>query len=292
MGNAQKAEVKKAKHFRVTPPLRDMEVVIPGTRDRSWKNNVIENKTLDEARRSGTPMVPFHPDNVTQKDFGKTATRGVLANFDGVGNVNGVLPPDTQGDVGPNHYMQMVNLSFAIWDKSGNLLYGPVDNSTLWNGFIGPWTGTNDGDPIVLYDEAADRWMASQFAVNTSNNTYWELVAISKTGDPLGEWYQYAYEFPVFNDYPKAAIWPDGYYFTYNMFGWNYNRVAACALERTAMLSGDPDARMILFDLPQNSGPWSMLPSDLDGTPPAAGTPCYFAYFGRIRCDSILDIQS
>ncbi len=279
IANAQHAEVRSAKHFRVTPPLKDMEVVIPGTRDRSWKHNVIENKTLDEARRAGTPMLPFHPDKVTQTHQGKTATRGVLASFNGVGNVNGVLPPDTQGDVGPNHYMQMVNLSFAIWDKSGNLLYGPVDNSTLWNGFIGPWTGTNDGDPIVLYDEAADRWMASQFAVNTSNNTYWELIAISKTGDPLGQWYQYAYEFPVFNDYPKAAVWPDGYYFTFNMFGWDYNRVAACALERTAMLNGDPNARMILFDLPQNTGPWSMLPSDLDGTPPAPGTPCYFAYF-------------
>ena len=148
-------------------------------------------------------------------------------------------PPDTDGDVGLNHYFQMINLSFAIWDKQGNLLYGPVDNSTLWNGFIGPWTGTNDGDPIVLYDEAADRWMASQFAINTSNGTYWQLVAVSATSDPLGSYNRYAFQMPAFNDYPKLSVWTDGYYATFNMFG-SYTRVGVAAFERDAMLAGEP----------------------------------------------------
>jgi hypothetical protein len=89
----------------------------------------------------------------------------VLTSFDGVNNRNGVLPPDPSGAIGPNHYVQMVNLSFAIYNRSGALLYGPADNSTLWTGFGGPCAANNDGDPVVLYDELADRWMLSQFAL-------------------------------------------------------------------------------------------------------------------------------
>ncbi len=88
-----------------------------------------------------------------------------IQNFEGIGNVNGVLPPDTQGDVGANHYVQWVNLSFAIWDKSGNLLYGPANGNTQWTGFGGPCETTNDGDPITLYDHLAGRWLMSQFAL-------------------------------------------------------------------------------------------------------------------------------
>ncbi len=277
---AQERSVRKAVYFRETKPLRDMQPVLPGQRDRSWKDKMIQNRTLEDFRKDFVRHSPAVEDQIWQRTMGVDQSRAPSVNFDGVGNVNGVLPPDTQGDVGPNHYFQMVNLSFAIWDKQGNLLYGPVDNSTLWQGFVGAWTGTNDGDPVVLYDEMADRWMASQFAVNTNNGTYWELVAVSKSGDPLGEWYQYAFQFPSFNDYPKAGIWPDAYYFSFNMFGF-YNRVAACALDRNAMLAGDPNAQMVLFDLPQNAGAWSMLPADADGTPPSEGTPCYFAYAGN-----------
>ncbi|MFA4864026.1 MAG: T9SS type A sorting domain-containing protein, partial [Bacteroidales bacterium] len=202
----------------------------------------------------------------------------IISNFEGVGNLNSVYPPDTEGDVSPDHYFQMINLSFQIFDKQGNSLYGPADNRTLWNGFIGSWTSTNDGDPVILYDEQADRWVATQFAINTPDGTYWELVAVTETGDPLGSWFRYAFQFPVFNDYPKMGIWPDGYYFSFNMFGGDYRRAAVCALERDAMLVGDSNARMILFDMPDGSEPWSLLPADFDGTPPPDGTPDYFAY--------------
>ena len=74
------------------------------------------------------------------------------------------------------------------------------------------------------------------------------------------------------------GVWPDGYYFSFNMFGNDYRRAAVCSLERDAMLAGDPDARMILFDMPDGSEPWSLLPADFDGPPPPAGTPNYFAY--------------
>jgi hypothetical protein len=269
--------VSKAVYFDVTPPLRDMPIVLPGERDRSWKDNIIENKSMEEEYKIRRDDIPdSFVDPVLQLTY--PATReitGPVMNFDGVGNVNGVYPPDTDGDVGLDYYFQMINLSFAIWDKQGNLLYGPVDNSTLWNGFIGPWTGTNDGDPIVLYDEVADRWMASQFAINTSNGSYWQLVAVSSTSDPLGSYNRYAFQMPAFNDYPKLSVWTDGYYATFNMFG-SYTRVGVAAFERDSMIAGSPDAQMVYFNQP--SGTFSMQPADFDGPPPPAGTPCYFGY--------------
>jgi hypothetical protein len=277
-GKKNVPHVAKAAYFDVTPPLRDMPIILPGERDRSWKDNIIENKSLENVHDYYyDPNIPDDfVDPVLQKNYSSSREiAGPVTNFEGVNNRNGVYPPDTDGDVGLEYYFQMINLSFAIWDKQGHLLYGPVDNSTLWNGFIGSWTGTNDGDPIVVYDELADRWMASQFAVNTDDGTYWQLIAVSSTSDPTGSYYRYAFQMPVFNDYPKLSVWPDGYYASFNMFG-SYTRVGVAAFEREAMLAGNPDAQYVYFDQPD--GTFSMQPADFDGTPPPDGAPCYFGY--------------
>jgi hypothetical protein len=277
--SAQKTlTVKKAVYFDKTPPLRDMKLFEPGPRDRNWKDGIVRNEDSERERNDNPQPLPVGNDPVLQNFFGNRGGNEIISNFEGVGNRNSCYPPDTDGDVGPDHYFQMINLSFQIFDKQGNSLYGPADNRTLWNGFIGSWTSTNDGDPVILYDEQADRWVATQFAINTPDGTFWELVAVSETGDPLGSWFRYAFQFPVFNDYPKMGVWPDGYYFAFNMFGGDYHRAAVCSLERDAMLTGDSNARMILFDMPEGSEPWSLLPADFDGTPPPAGTPNYFAY--------------
>jgi hypothetical protein len=270
--------IKKAVYFDKTPPLREMQLIEPSTRDRSWKDKVVRNEEKERKFNNNPAPLPIDADPAWQKEFGFRQGNEIISNFDGVPNLNDVYPPDTDGDVGPDHYFQMINLSFQIFDKEGNSLYGPADNRTLWSGFIGPWTGTNDGDPIVIYDEEADRWVASQFAIHTQDGTFWELVAVSETGDPTGGYFRYAFEFPAFNDYPKLGVWPDGYYFSFNMFGSDYFRGAVCSLERDAMLAGNPDARMILFDLPEGSEPASLLPADFDGPVPPDGEPNYFAY--------------
>ena len=273
-GNERPTYVQKAAYFDKSPPLKDMPITLPGERDRSWKDGIIGNKSVEEAMKEASRNSSANgPDAAVQQIYGTRSSRGPVLNFEGIGNRNGVYPPDTDGAVGPNHFMQMINLSFAIWDKDGNKIYGPVDNSTLWNGFIGPWTGTNDGDPIVLYDEEADRFVASQFAINTSNGTYWELIAVSETPDPTGSWYRYAFQFFAFNDYPKLSVWSDGYYATFNMFG-SYTRVGVAAFERDEMLVGNPDAQMVYYDRP--GGTFAMLPADVDGPQPPAGAPCYF----------------
>lgn len=191
------------------------------------------------------------------------------------------VPPDTSGDIGPNHYVQAVNLSFAVYDRTGAELYGPASINTLWSGAGGPCESNNDGDPVVLYDELADRWLISQFAFSGSGPFY-QCIAVSQTANPLGAWHRYTFLMhnTKMNDYPKLAVWPDGYYLSVNQFNggqWGGARVAV--FERTEMLNGN-SARQIaqdLFSIDPNLG--GLLPADLDGTPPPAGSPAYFAQF-------------
>ena len=166
-------------------------------------------------------------DPVLQDSFGSAPTLNIatpLQNFEGVNNVNGVLPPDTNGDVGPNHYVQWVNLSFAIYSKTGTLLYGPAAGNTLWSGFGGACQTSNNGDPIVQYDHLADRWMMSQFALpNYPNGPFYQCIAVSQTGDPTGSWYRYQFQISAtkLNDYPHFGVWSDGYYMSINQFVGN-----------------------------------------------------------------------
>lgn len=199
---------------------------------------------------------PSGPDPVAQAPAVGEAAATLNASFEGVNNVDGVLPPDTVGDIGPNHFVQMVNLSFAIYDRSGTRLYGPVTNNTLWQGFGGACETTNNGDPIVLYDHLADRWLMSQFALpRFPRGPFYQCIAISQTGDPTGAWHRY--EFLIsdtkLNDYPKFGVWPDGYYMAVNQFSCNFITCSwggqgVVAFERDAMLAGGA-ARMVYFDL-------------------------------------------
>ena len=155
---------------------------------------------------------------------GEPSAPAVLGSFEGIANVNSVLPPDPTGDVSPYHYVQMVNLSFAVYSRSGALLYGPAATNTLWQGFGGPCETTNDGDPIVLYDHLADRWILTQFALpNFPSGPFYECIAVSQTGNPLGAYHRY--QFLISNtkldDYPKFGVWPDGYYMSVNQFTCN-----------------------------------------------------------------------
>lgn len=269
--------VNKAVYFDVSPPLRDVVPIPPEMADRTWKTGVVKN-FLGMRQPDTTPIV----DAVVQRFMGKWIAGGIGVNINGIGNINGVMPPDTDGDVGPNHYFQMINLSFQIFNKNGVSLYGPAANSTIWNGFPGPWSGTNDGDPIVLYDEYANRWIASQFALpNYPNGPFWELVAVSTSPDPTGSWYRYAFQFADMPDYPKLSVWHNAYLLTVNRFSsgtTTYKGVGVYALERSKMLVGDPNAAMITFTFGASAEPYSMLPADADGTPPPANEPAYFAY--------------
>ncbi|AUD79202.1 PKD domain-containing protein [Kangiella profundi] len=206
--------------------------------------------------------------------------------FDGMGNVTGAVPPDTVADVGPNHVVQMVNTALAIWDKEGNQLAGPIAINQLWSGFGGLCESTNRGDPIVLYDSAADRWMLSQFAFTDGFTDNRECIAISQTNDPTGAYYLYdfAYSTTKFNDYPHFGVWTDAYYMGVNQFqapNLNYAGAGVVAYERDKMLAGQP-AQQVIIDL-QNLYPnaFTPMPADIDGTYlPPEGMPGYFVTSG------------
>ncbi|MEZ5119903.1 MAG: fibronectin type III domain-containing protein [Candidatus Nanopelagicales bacterium] len=273
--------MSSATHHDVSPPLRDLvplrETSTPAP--DSPVRQVSPQRPIPEGRIEailnsgyGPPVIP----NPTGPAEGKQMP-GLLGSFEGINNRNGVYPPDTVGDVGPNHYIQMVNLSFQIWNKNGVSLYGPANNNTLWAGFGGQCQDRNDGDPIVLYDQFADRWLMSQFTADTSGTTFYECVAVSTTADPTDPWYRYSFSYNGLPDYPKLGVWPDGYYVSYNMFTpptFGFTGAKVCSLDRTKMLAGNPTASQVCFDLPQE---WSLLPSDADGpTPPPTGSPNYF----------------
>ncbi|HSL53677.1 MAG TPA: hypothetical protein VK868_04745 [Pyrinomonadaceae bacterium] len=192
-----------------------------------------------------------------------------------------VAPPDTTGDVGPGHYVQWVNLRYAIYtltrDASNqitgfNLVPGfPKNGNVVWQGFGGRCGSDNDGDPIVQYDQLADRWVLTQFAV--SGQPYTQCVAVSTSPDPTGTYFRYAFSYDrSFNDYPKMGVWPDAYYISYNMFrnGRSFTGNTVCAFERAQMLAGGA-ARQACVNTTSGH---SLEPADLEGTtPPPAGSP-------------------
>ncbi|MFL5732469.1 MAG: hypothetical protein ACJ78Q_04650, partial [Chloroflexia bacterium] len=156
----------------VSPPLRDIKS------QPAW-----QGKAPDNEPALLPPSNAHITDPAVQSWLAPLVMPTPILNFDGVGNRNGVYPPDTNGDVGPNHYVQWVNLSYQIWNKSGTSLLGPNNGNAIFSGFGGACQTTNAGDPVVLYDPLADRWLLSQF---TSANPYGECIAISTSPDPTG----------------------------------------------------------------------------------------------------------
>ena len=263
-------------HHDVSLPLRDMIAVAPPP---------------SLARHEAEPMrrIPLPPgltalaeDPVRQTSIAPL-TPLVSSSFEGLGNgqygfsVTGA-PPDTNGTVGATQYVQWVNTSFAIFNKTtGALIAGPTAGNTLWSGFGGGCQTNNDGDPIVLYDKIAQRWIFSQFSVSTT--PYLQCIAVSTTSDATGTYNRYSFQYSNFDDYPKMGVWPDAYYETFNMFNGNtFVGADACAYNRTAMLAGQ-SATQVCFQ--QGSSVGGLLPSDMDGTTvPPAGSPNYMMYFG------------
>ncbi len=265
----------KAVYFDVSPPFRNLQACPSSRLDQTWKEGAVPNH-FKSYNFPGIPEEGIN-DTLIQRYNGRIFPDTVIRNFDGLGNVNHASPPDTYGDVGPAHYVQIVNLSFAIYDKSGVKLLGPFNTSSIWEGMP---NNTNWGDGIVLYDEMADRWLISQFSFpNFPMGPFYEMVAVSQTPDPTGAWYRWEFAFGDLPDYPKFGIWPDGYYMSFTRLKpqtLQRDGVGAIVFNRNAMLSGDPAPASIQFNITGAESPFIFLPSDCDGPFPPDGTPNYF----------------
>jgi hypothetical protein len=189
-------------------------------------------------------------------------------------------PPDTNGDVGPNHYLQTVNTSLAIFIKTTGQKLAQFTFNQFFDGTGTPCDNQNFGDPVVVYDRLADRWLVTDFAVPGSPAGYYECMAISRTGDPVsGGWNLYGIKISdkSLNDYPKFGVWPNAYFMSANMFkdGNIWDGVEVWAFNRSQMLAGAP-VQAVHFALSGESGYSSLLPSHMLSMPPT-GSPNYFA---------------
>jgi hypothetical protein len=274
---ALKAHTAQAAAFDVSAPLREMA----GRRD-------VASPVL---RRSPDPgPIPtgraFTGDVAVQTVAPATSSipppQLTFEGLDNSDNPEQVSPPDPVGDVGPNHYVEMVNLEFAVYSKTGTRVLGPIEIGALWNGFAVTDCTDPSGDPIVRHDRLADRWILTQFT--TRGPTFYNCVAISATPDPTGRYFRYAFSTGVnFPDYPKYGVWPNAYFISTREFAPNdtFAGIGAYALERDRMLAGDPGARVLSFLVPPGTTPYllgdGLLPSDLDGDRlPPAGSPNFF----------------
>lgn len=291
--------IRRAERFGVSPAVRDLPkderpVIshkLGKDGDEKREPREIRNFFLDRSAPGAKPDRDGALQGAAATPERAAPTLGGVQ-FDGLSSADNVAvlggqvyPPDTNHDVGPNHIVETTNLLVRIYDKSGSPLTSAFRMSTLFAPLGGVCSTHDDGDPIVLYDPLADRWLISQFTYEgTAANR--ECVAISQTGDPTGGYYLYDFPSPIaaFQDYPHLGVWPDGYYMTTNQFNTSLTAFiggGVFAYEREKMLVGDPAARQIYFDLGTvDSNIAGMLPSDFDGLiPPPAGTPNPFVYF-------------
>jgi hypothetical protein len=271
-------EVSAAIHSDVSAPLREMAQKVSAPSAANQR---------EQPLRLLPPVGGFNgPDGAVQGTSGPLVGTTAGLGFAGVGNGDygfsvRYAPPDTNGAVGATQYVQWVNVAYAVFDKAtGAKILGPVSGNALWSGFGGGCQTNNDGDPIVQYDKFANRWILTQFSVSTL--PYLQCVAVSTTSDGTGSYYRYAFSYgnTQFPDYPKLGVWPDGYYFSYNIFnnGTTFSGAKVCAFDRNSMLNG-VNATQQCFQLSKGYG--GLLPSDLDGkTAPPAGSPNYFMSFG------------
>jgi PKD repeat protein len=224
----------------ITQPVRDMQTLSEADK-RAMEERARQRVLNEELEKRRYPYaasaLPKGPDPAWQRTMGETDnSMAAFLNF--AGQSSPYYPPDCDGTAGPYHYFQMVNCTFSIYSKSGTLLTGPTNINLLFNGVTG--SNYNDGDPIVLYDDKADRWLATEFSVSGTNN--YMLMAVSTTNDPTGTWYAYSFDVADMPDYPKFGVWRDGYYMGDNNSGNNDIYV----FQRSQMLTGGA-AQMVGF---------------------------------------------
>src|SRR6266480_2364438 len=281
--------------FDVSPALRSLPRI---ARPRTFPPDTILEVRPEPAAKG--PRVRqakgYGADGVLQLFSPAPTIPAPLLTFEGLSNQDNfnifgfrVNPPDPNGEVGPNNYVEIINLVFGVYDKAGNLLAGPIDTGSLWAGFAIPDCTDPSGDPVVLYDQLEDRWLLSQFTtsgLDDPTKPFWNCVAVSTTGDPTGTYYRYAFETTsddlfYFPDYPKYGLWRNSYILTTREFGPTVEYgIGVYALERDKMLEGDPNARAVKFFLDGDAPGMlplvgdGLLPPDIDGRRmPANGAP-------------------
>jgi hypothetical protein len=284
---AHSPKFSRAVAFDTSKPLRELaKTAKTAARDKDARMSPERGPTVTDKGYSGDAAV---------QDFSSVSAvatiGGPIANFEGLNQNDNfartgrrVNPPDPVGDVGPNHYVEMINLVFGVYSKTGTRLLGPLALGDLWAGFPIEDCTDEAGDPIVLYDQTTDRWLLTQFTTRGTNPATpllpnYNCVAVSQTGDPTGAYYRYAFITQAdeedggyfFPDYPKYGVWRDSYIMTTRDFGGDDRYgISVYGLEKNKMVNGEPNARAVQFFLEDREVALNLigdglLPPDLDG---------------------------
>ncbi len=296
--------VSQANAFARVNSFAEAAALVPAP-DKSKIRFQVENEILPKALVGEQRYTPDGALQANRPGELVNAMPATLANFEGGFSAQNipilggqVYPPDTNGDIGydavtgKRYYFQWINSFYRAWDVSNPVSPIEVISATAGNALWQTLPGTprckldNDGDPVVLFDEQAGRWLITQFAINSGGaGPYSQCLAVSQTGDPTGAWFVYDFTYGAkLNDYPKFGVWPDptynAYYMTVNQFtppSFTWGGAGVVAYNRAKILAGDSSAEQIKFDLfTVNSDFGGMLPADLDGVMPPAGTPGIF----------------
>lgn len=286
--DAQANSVAVGKSYRndVSPPLRSMPPW--SATDAKSEHEANENPKIPNRHQDAADPVIQSMHTSSALAIAAPSVAATLSNFDGIpfpGVGCNCAPPDTNGAVGKTQYVQIVNEGYQVFDKStGASTLGPNSISSIWAGFGGGCETLANGDPVVLYDQLADRWVITQFAKSTSSGPITdECVAVSSGPDATGTYYRYGFHLGSnFYDYPHLSVWPDGYYMSMNVFnaaGTSYLGPQAFAFDRAKMLTGVA-ATFVSPVGPLGGSVDPFLPANVDGlTLPPANAPATFVGF-------------
>jgi hypothetical protein len=263
---------EQCKYFFKTPPLRDMLKTLTPVDDEAL-SAAAKGKPINPMRHADLSQINDiglsengGVDPVLQSEFGTKTSSGYRAAVN-VNGLFGAFPPDPSGAAGPNYYVQAVNSSYRVFDKTGSPETPAYALNTLWD-------RGGAGDPIVMYDRFAERWFISQFYGSPdAGSENGVLIAVSETSDPLGAYYAYEFGYTLFPDFPKYAVWSNAYFMSAN------SASADCsAFERDKMLVGDPTAGVIKMNFPDMYLLFnSVTPAYAEGPrEPEIDEPCYF----------------
>lgn len=265
--DADKTPLDLRRSPRRMRPVLNFERNLPIVRQDNEADPVVQTSFTTDGQKLGRVRLMPSP----LKNF-----EGMYQSAHGAG-----WPPDTTGDVGSTYFVQAVNTSIGIFRKSD----GGLVSATTFNDFFSgsavtgtPCDSSNNGDPIVLYDQYSQRWFILDFAwASSETDGSWFSIAASKTSDPTGEWWLYAFraDTTLMNDYPKAGVWHDGIYITANMFQFSGSAQGAriWALKKPDIYNGTLTAQTV-FD--SSDAAWSILPANAKGTnAPLSTAPCY-----------------
>ncbi len=261
--------------------LRNLPRTKPVQKERPEREDPAFNPR--ELRREAQP--PSQPVEKLLKPLNTALAPAALTGFEGLDRENwgAGSPPDTNGDVGPTYYIQTVNSSVGIYDKTTGTQVAAFTLDTLMSqGNFGNQCDTeNFGDPVVLYDTFEDRWIITDFAFtldgggNVNPPIAFQCFAVSKTGNPVsGGWNFYSIAVTdALNDYPKFGVWTDGIYMSSNLFGFasggSFQGVRTWAFNKARMYAGAPTAQVVSFNV--GAGDFTVIPSNARlqvGTPP------------------------